>query len=80
MPDEMLEQRIRTLNASEGTNPVAAEDLDKRTYSVEDVQRILDISRSTAYQLIKKKLFRSVKAGKQIRISKSSFDAWLDAS
>ena len=80
MPDEMLEQRIRTLNASEGTNPVAAEDLAKRTYSVEDVQRILDISRSTAYQLIKKKLFRSVKAGKQIRISKSSFDAWLDAS
>ena len=80
MPDEMLEQRIRTLNASEGTNSVAAEDLDKRTYSVEDVQRILDISRSTAYQLIQKKLFRSVKAGKQIRISKSSFDAWLDAS
>lgn len=80
MPDEMLEQRIRTLNASEGTDPVAAEDFDKRTYSVEDVQRILDISRSTAYQLIKKKLFRSVKAGKQIRISKSSFDAWLDAS
>ena len=80
MLDEMLEQRIRALNASEGTDPVMADDLDKRTYSVEDVQRILDISRSTAYQLIKKKLFRSVKAGKQIRISKSSFDAWLDAS
>ena len=80
MPDEMLEQRIRTLNASDGMDPTTADDLDKRTYSVEDVQRILDISRSTAYQLIKKKLFRSVKAGKQIRISKSSFDAWLDAS
>lgn len=80
MPDEMLEQRIRTLNASDGMDPTMDDDLDKRTYSVEDVQRILDISRSTAYQLIKKKLFRSVKAGKQIRISKSSFDAWLDAS
>ena len=28
--------------------------------------------------LIKRKLFKSVKAGKQIRISKKSFDEWLD--
>jgi len=55
--------------------PSAAE---KRTYSVEEIMEILDISRSTAYALIKRGLFRSVKAGKQLRISKKSFDTWLD--
>ena len=51
---------------------------EKRTYSVGDIQRILDISRSTAYALIRRGLFKSQKVGKQIRISKKSFDAWLD--
>ena len=80
MSDELLEQRIAELNASEGETQVTTLSSGKRTYSVEDIQRILDISRSTAYQLIRKKLFKSVKVGKQIRISKSSFDAWLDAT
>jgi excisionase family DNA binding protein len=39
---------------------------------------ILDISRSSAYILIQKGFFRSHKIGKQIRISKVSFDEWLD--
>ena len=51
---------------------------EKRTYSVSDIQRILDISRSTTYVLIKRGVFKSQKFGKQIRISKKSFDAWLD--
>lgn len=51
---------------------------EKRTYSVGDIQKILDISRSTAYALIRRGLFKSQKVGKQIRISKKSFDAWLD--
>ena len=80
MSEEMLEQRIAALNASEREAQITAPDPDRRTYSVEDIQRILDISRSTAYQLIRKKLFKSVKVGKQIRISKTSFDAWLDAT
>ena len=29
-------------------------------------------------ELIKKNLFRSVKIGNQLRISKASFDEWLD--
>lgn len=52
--------------------------MGKRTYSVSDIQGILDISRSTAYALIKRGTFKSQKVGKQIRISKKSFDAWLD--
>ena len=80
MSEELLEQRIAALNASDVEVQGPVQDPDRRTYSVEDIQRILDISRSTAYQLIRKKVFKSVKVGKQIRISRSSFDAWLDAS
>ncbi len=50
----------------------------KRTYTVWEIQNILGISRPTAYTLVKKNLFRSIRVGGQIRISKKSFDEWLD--
>lgn len=53
--------------------------LGKRTYTVDEIQDILDISRTTAYSLVKRNLFHSVRIGGHIRISKNSFDAWLDA-
>lgn len=39
---------------------------------------ILGISRTSAYNLVKKKVFHSVRIGGSIRISKKSFDEWLD--
>lgn len=78
MPDKLLKQRIAELNANNSALPAVSDDKEKRTYSIEEIQQILDISRSTAYLLIKRKLFKSVKVGKQIRISKKSFDEWLD--
>lgn len=78
MPEKLLEQRIAKLNASSGALLAVSDNKEKRTYSIEEIQHILDISRSTAYLLIKRKLFKSVKVGKQIRISKKSFDEWLD--
>ena len=78
MSEKLLEQMIMRLNTSGNPPLAAADDNEKRTYSIEEIQQILDISRSTAYALIKRKLFKSVKAGKQIRISKKSFDEWLD--
>ena len=78
MPDKLLKQRIAELNASSSAPLAVSDDKEKRTYSIEEIQQILDISRSTAYLLIKRKLFKSVKVGKQIRISKKSFDEWLD--
>ncbi len=78
MPEKLLEQRIAELNASSGALLAVSDNKEKRTYSIEEIQQILDISRSTAYLLIKRKLFKSVKVGKQIRISKKSFDEWLD--
>ena len=50
----------------------------KRTYTVDEIQNILGISQPTAYALIKKDLFRSINIGRHIRISKKSFDEWLD--
>lgn len=77
MTDELMEQRIAELNAR-NTEKAPVFDSEKRTYSVGDIMSILDISRSSAYILIKKNFFRSVKIGNQLRISKASFDKWLD--
>lgn len=77
MTDELMEQRMAELNAR-NTEKAPAFDSEKRAYSVDDIMAMLDISRSSAYILIKKNLFRSFKIGKQLRISKASFDEWLD--
>lgn len=51
--------------------------LEKRTYKIEEIQKILGISRNTAYSLIKRKQFHSVHVCGGIRISKKSLDKWL---
>ena len=51
---------------------------DKRTYTVGEIQNILGVSQPTAYGLVRKNYFRTVKVGRHIRISKKSFDEWLD--
>ncbi len=51
---------------------------EKRTYSVQEIADILQISRSMAYNLCKQSHFKTVKVGKYVRVSKPSFDEWLD--
>lgn len=51
---------------------------EKRTYSVQEIADILQISRSMAYNLCKQSLFKTVKVDKYVRVSKPSFDEWLD--
>lgn len=51
---------------------------DKRIYTVDEIQNILGISKASAYNLVKENVFRSVRIGGSIRISKKSFDNWLD--
>lgn len=51
---------------------------EKRTYSVQEIADILQISRSMAYNLCQQSLFKTVRIGKYIRVSKPSFDEWLD--
>ena len=49
-----------------------------KALSVEDLQIILGISRGTVYKLLEQQEFRWFKIGTAYRISKKSFDAWLD--
>ena len=50
-----------------------------KTYRVEDIARILDIGRSSAYNLVREGHFKTVRIGTAIRISRKSFDGWLEA-
>lgn len=75
----MMEERIAMLNQQTDTYLASdAVQFDKRTYTVDEIQDILGISRTSAYNLVKKNSFHSVRIGGSIRISKKSFDAWLD--
>ena len=74
---ELIASRIQELNEAELSAPLADE---KRAYTITELQDILGISRVTAYEFVKKNLFHSVRIGSSIRISKCSFDAWLDKS
>lgn len=72
----MFEERIEQLNSQ--TNSQTETDTFKRTYTVDEIQDILCISKTTAYELVRAKKFHSVRVGVQYRISKRSFDNWLD--
>ena len=50
----------------------------KRTYTVVEVMDILGVSRKKAYELCNSGSFKIVRIGRSIRVSKSSFDEWLD--
>ena len=71
----MFEEKIEELNQRLESKRGA---FDKRTYTVDEIQDILSISKPSAYNLVKQGLFRSVRIGGSIRISKKSFDEWLD--
>ena len=53
--------------------------IEKRCYSVKELQEILNVSRPTVYALLKKNEFRWIQQdGGKYRISKKSFDDWPD--
>ena len=52
---------------------------EQRTYKVEDIAVMLNIGRTSSYNLVKEGHFKTVRVGNAIRISKKSFDEWLDA-
>ena len=57
---------------------ITVNEAEKRCYTVKEVQDILGISRPTVYELLKKNEFRWIQIGTKSRISKKSFDGWLD--
>lgn len=60
------------------TTSTNQEALDKKTYSVDEIAQILQISRSKAYSLCKSNEFKVLKLGRLVRVSKISFDEWFD--
>lgn len=63
----------QTLNGTKKETP------ERRTYTVDDIAQILGIGRTSAYILVKEGHFKIVRIGNAIRISKRSFDEWLDS-
>ena len=58
----MFEDRIAALNqANTEKMAMGAMQYDKRTYTVDEIQDILGISRTSAYNLVKKNYFRCVR-------------------
>ena len=55
------------------------EPVERRTYTVDDVAQILGVGRTSAYHLVNEGHFKVVRIGNAIRISKRSFDEWLDS-
>ena len=51
---------------------------ENRTYTVNDIAKMLNIGRTSAYNLTKEGHFKIIRIGNAIRISKKSFDEWLD--
>ena len=51
---------------------------EKRSYTVKELQEILQVSRPAVYELLKQKLFEWATVGGKYRISKKSFDRWFD--
>ena len=54
-------------------------------YSISEIREILGVSRTKAYEYIKKVYeekgpFRVIKVGSNYRVIKSSFDQWLNDS
>lgn len=49
-----------------------------RTYTVNDIAAILGIGRASAYKLANSGLFKTIRIGNMIRISRKSFEDWLN--
>lgn len=47
-----------------------------RTYTVNDIAAILSIGRASAYKLANSGLFKTIRIGNMIRISRKSFEDW----
>lgn len=65
----MFEEKIAKLNSQQDR---------KKSYSVPEIQKILKVERHTVYKLIKEGHFKAAFIGGKWRISRLSFDLWLD--
>ena len=57
---------------------IKRESISSEVYTVAEIQKILNISKNVAYDLIKENLFPVIKIKSVFRIPKKSFHEWLD--
>lgn len=50
----------------------------KYTYTVSEIASMLQIGKSKAYELCHEGCFHIIRIGKAVRVSKASFDNWLN--
>lgn len=50
----------------------------KSTYTVKDLQSLLNISKNTAYKLVVSGAFPVLKIGRTYRIPREGFHKWMD--
>ncbi|EAC7182306.1 DNA-binding protein [Listeria monocytogenes] len=50
----------------------------KKTYTIDEIAEQLNISLKSAYALTNSNAFHYVRVGRIIRVSKESFDRWLN--
>ena len=67
----MFEDRIATMNAETETI-VRYPAYEKRVYTVDEVQDILGVSKTSAYNLVKSGAFHCVKVGGQYRVFRNT--------
>lgn len=61
------------------TNTATTNRIDeKRAYTVDEICSVLGIGKTSAYALVREGHFKVVRIGNAIRISRNSFDEWLD--
>lgn len=53
-------------------------DNDIIVYTVSDIQRIMSLGRTRAYELMRSDGFPSIKLNNRIYITKTNFEKWLD--
>ncbi|MCP1110881.1 helix-turn-helix domain-containing protein [Ohessyouella blattaphilus] len=51
---------------------------EQKIYSAEEISKILHISMGKTYELCNSGQFRVIRIGRIIRVSKESFDHWLN--
>ena len=67
----LLAREDHFMNTNEKGTP------QSRTYTVNDIAVILGIGRASAYKLANSGLFKTIRIGNMIRISRKSFEDWL---
>lgn len=52
--------------------------MEKITYNVKEVAKLLGINTTAAYELAKRKDFPAIRVGKRIIVPKEAFRSWLE--